>query len=31
MKQPKLRGGNSNIFWIFTPKIGEDEPSLETT
>ena len=32
MKQPKLLGGgNSNIFWIFTRKIGEDEPSLETT
>ena len=22
----KLGGGNSNIFWIFIPKIGEDEP-----
>ena len=24
----KLGGGNSNIFGIFTPKIGEDEPIL---
>ena len=24
----KLGGGNSNIFGIFTPKIGEDEPNL---
>ena len=23
-----LGGGNSNIFGIFTPKIGEDEPIL---
>ena len=23
-----LGGGNSNMFWIFTPKIGEDEPIL---
>ena len=23
-----MRGGNSNIFVIFTPKIGEDEPNL---
>ena len=23
-----LGGGNSNIFGIFTPKIGEDEPNL---
>ena len=23
-----LGGGNSNIFSIFTPKIGEDEPIL---
>ena len=23
-----LGGGNSNIFAIFTPKIGEDEPIL---
>jgi len=23
-----LVGGNSNIFGIFTPKIGEDEPNL---
>ena len=23
-----LGGGNSNIFQIFTPKIGEDEPIL---
>ena len=25
---PVLGGGNSNIFGIFTPKIGEDEPIL---
>ena len=25
---PSLGGGNSNIFGIFTPKIGEDEPIL---
>ena len=25
---PRLGGGNSNIFGIFTPKIGEDEPIL---
>ena len=24
----ELGGGNSNIFGIFTPKIGEDEPIL---
>jgi len=24
----ELVGGNSNIFGIFTPKIGEDEPNL---
>ena len=24
----ELVGGNSNIFGIFTPKIGEDEPIL---
>ena len=24
---PNLGGGNSNIFGIFTPKIGEDEPN----
>ena len=23
-----LGGGNSNMFVIFTPKIGEDEPNL---
>ena len=23
-----LGGGNSKIFWIFIPKIGEDEPIL---
>ena len=27
-KFPWLVGGNSNIFVIFTPKIGEDEPIL---
>ena len=26
--QTSLCGGNSNIFGIFTPKIGEDEPIL---
>ena len=23
-----LGGGNSNMFGIFTPKLGEDEPNL---
>ena len=27
-KVPLLGGGNSNIFGIFTPKFGEDEPIL---
>ncbi len=25
---PYLGGGNSNIFGIFTPNLGEDEPIL---
>ena len=25
----ELGGGNSNIFGIFTPKIGEDEPNFD--
>ena len=28
IKSPFLGGGNSNIFGIFTPKKGEDEPNL---
>jgi len=27
-EQGLLGGGNSNIFGIFTPKFGEDEPIL---
>ena len=28
LKSFRMGGGNSNIFGIFTPKIGEDEPNL---
>ena len=30
-KKKYLGGGNSKIFGIFTPKIGEDEPNLTIT